>query len=60
MVTTAGDPTQNALTGGPEHVTEHDISRRASGLYLARDCEHGHDVDDWLQAEEERRRLIAA
>ena len=33
------------------NVTENDIARRAYELYLARDCEDGHDVDDWLQAE---------
>ena len=35
------------------NVTEYDIARRAYELYLARDCEDGHDVDDWLQAERE-------
>lgn len=37
------------------NVTEHDIARRAYDLYLARDREHGHDVDDWFQAERELR-----
>jgi uncharacterized protein YjbJ (UPF0337 family) len=37
-------------------VTEYDIARRAYELYLARDCEDGHDVDDWLQAERELQR----
>lgn len=37
-------------------VTEYDIARRAYELYLGRDCEDGHDVDDWLQAERELRR----
>ena len=60
VVTTAADAAQTALTDGPGHVTEHDIARRAYELYLARGCEHGHDVDDWLQAEHELRRLIAA
>jgi hypothetical protein len=36
-------------------VTEHDIARRAYDLYLARDHQHGHDLDDWLQAERELR-----
>lgn len=31
------------------------VARRAYDLYLARGCEHGHDVDDWLQAERELR-----
>ena len=29
------------------------IRRRAYELYEQRGGEHGHDVDDWLQAEEE-------
>jgi hypothetical protein len=29
------------------------IARRAYELYEARGREHGHDVDDWLQAERE-------
>lgn len=37
----------------PANVPGHDIARRAYEFYLARDCEHGHDVDDWLQAERE-------
>jgi hypothetical protein len=35
------------------NVTEYDIARRAYALYLARDREDGHGVDDWLQAERE-------
>jgi Protein of unknown function (DUF2934) len=35
------------------NVIEYDIARRADELYLARDREDGHDVDDWLQAERE-------
>jgi Protein of unknown function (DUF2934) len=30
-----------------------EVARRAYDLYFARGCEHGHDVDDWLQAERE-------
>jgi len=37
----------------PANVTEYNIARRAYELYLARDCEDGHDIDDWLQAERE-------
>ena len=29
------------------------IARRAYELFLDRGGEHGHDVDDWLQAEHE-------
>ena len=41
---------------GSVNVTKNDIARRAYELYLARDCEDGHDVDDWLQAERELQR----
>jgi hypothetical protein len=34
-------------------VTTDDIARHAYDLYLARGGEHGHDVDDWVQAERE-------
>lgn len=33
--------------------SEDAIRRRAYELYLARNGEHGHDLDDWLQAEKE-------
>jgi Protein of unknown function (DUF2934) len=31
------------------------IAAKAYELYLARDGEHGHDVEDWLAAEAELR-----
>ncbi len=37
-------------------MTHADIARRAYDLFLARGCEHGHDAQDWLQAEQELRR----
>ena len=37
----------------PAHLIHRDIARRAYALYEARGREHGHDVDDWLQAERE-------
>ena len=40
--------------------TDSDIARRAYELYLARGGEHGHDVDDWLQAERELRVEVSA
>lgn len=36
-------------------VDSEDIAHRAFELYCARGCEDGHDVDDWLQAEQELR-----
>jgi hypothetical protein len=33
--------------------TEEQIRSRAYELYLERGCQHGHDRNDWLQAEQE-------
>ena len=37
-----------------------DIARRASELYLARGCDAGHDVEDWLQAERELQETVGS
>lgn len=34
-------------------VPHDEVARRAFALYHARGAQHGHDVDDWLQAERE-------
>ena len=44
----------------PATVINGDIARRAYDIYLSRDCEHGHDVEDWLQAERELQALSTA
>lgn len=36
-------------------VDESDIARRAYRRYEERGFEHGHDVEDWLEAEREAR-----
>jgi hypothetical protein len=36
-------------------VLDSEIALRAFALYCARGREHGHDLDDWLQAERELR-----
>jgi Protein of unknown function (DUF2934) len=41
-------------------VKHDDVARRAYDLFLARGCEHGHDLDDWLQAERELRATLRA
>jgi hypothetical protein len=48
---------ESAVTRGnpPETVTDRDIARRAFEIYLERGSRHGHDLDDWLQAERELR-----
>jgi hypothetical protein len=50
-VTTGPDRSSKSLPNRSAQVTDSDISRRAYDHYLARDREHGHDVDDWVQAE---------
>jgi DUF2934 family protein len=40
----------------PATVTDSDVARRAYELYQARGGEHGHDVDDWMEAERELQR----
>ena len=55
VVATAPDRSPKALTEGAVDMTERDIAHRAYELYCARDGEHGHDVEDWLQAERELR-----
>jgi Protein of unknown function (DUF2934) len=43
-----------AAAGTPEpRPIEHEIRLRAYQLYEARGCEGGHEVEDWLRAEEE-------
>jgi uncharacterized protein (DUF2132 family) len=42
-----------STTTPPEPMLEHSIRQRAYDLYLKRRMAHGHDVDDWLQAEAE-------
>jgi hypothetical protein len=32
---------------------EHEIRRRAYEIYLERGAHHGHELEDWLQAERE-------
>jgi hypothetical protein len=41
---------------GPTHAY---IAARAYELYCERGCSHGHDVDDWLQAERELQEVVA-
>jgi hypothetical protein len=44
----------------PASMTGDAIARRAYELYLARGCEHGHDVEDWLQAERDLKRAASS
>jgi hypothetical protein len=53
--TTADERAPKSAVTQQSAVTVSDIARRAYELYLARGCEDGHDVDDWVQAERELR-----
>jgi hypothetical protein len=57
-VTTAANRSSTSLPNRSAQATERDIARRAYDLYLTRGCEHGHDVEDWLQAERELRDAV--
>ena len=37
---------------GDEEILRQRIAEKAYGLYECRGCCHGHDLDDWLQAEQ--------
>jgi hypothetical protein len=54
-VSTAADRSSESYANRSAHVKESDIARCAYDLYLARGCEPGHDVDDWLRAERDLR-----
>lgn len=60
IITTAADRAPSVPTDGAANVTEHDVARRAYSLFLERGSEHGHDVEDWLQAERELHDSITA
>lgn len=38
-----------------DYPTREEIEQRAYEIYLARGVEHGHDLEDWVQAERELR-----
>lgn len=54
-ISSVADRSSASPTDGSARVTENDIARRAYELYIARNGGHGHDVEDWLQAERELR-----
>ena len=54
-VTMAADRPSTSPPNPSAPMIDSDIARRAYDLYLARGGAHGHDVEDWLQAERELR-----
>lgn len=54
MVKTETAPVTSKDKAAPSLQAMHEvIALRAHQIFLDRGCEHGHDVDDWLQAERE-------
>jgi hypothetical protein len=58
-VVTASDRVPRGVTQR-RTIADTEIARRAYDLYLARGCEPGHDVEDWLQAQRERKGSASA
>jgi outer membrane protein TolC len=56
-VTAAAGRSSKSLQNRSGQPTDRDIARRAYELYEERGREHGHDIDDWLQAERDLRDL---
>jgi len=54
-IATAADRALKAQAQPATVTNSGEVARRAYDLYLERGCEHGHDVDDWLQAERDVR-----
>ena len=52
-VTTAAHRSSKSLQNRSGQAADRDVARRAYELYEKRGREHGHDLDDWLQAERE-------
>ncbi len=53
QATQHGHSPAKTLATEPSQNLEEEIRRRAYELYEERSCEDGHDLDDWLRAEEE-------
>jgi hypothetical protein len=53
VVAAAANHSATSPPNRPEHVADADIACRAYSLFVAQGREHGHDVDNWLQAERE-------
>ena len=45
--------TANRKTTKASTVVSNQIAERAYALFLERGMQHGHDLEDWLQAEQE-------
>jgi Protein of unknown function (DUF2934) len=52
-VSLTGERSLGKYTGGRERPSRDEIARLAYHFYETRGRRHGHDVDDWLSAEQE-------
>lgn len=50
----------NTKTSTPLTISEQEIAARAYEIFLKRGASHGHDLDDWLEAERELAAATAA
>jgi hypothetical protein len=55
MVRLTGEGWMGKHTGGSRYPTSHEVAQRAYNFYEARGRVDGHDLEDWLRAEEELR-----
>jgi len=53
MVDKINNLPESSLDLGSQELTEEHIRLRAYELFEARGCEHGHDIEDWITAENE-------
>ncbi len=58
MAKRTNPPVRTSKSLAQPALTHSEIARRAYDHYLARHCEHGHDLDDWLQAERELKQAV--
>jgi hypothetical protein len=48
-----GTANASVASAGPSAAYDETVARRAHELFQARGGRHGHDLDDWLEAERE-------
>jgi hypothetical protein len=57
-VVTVANRSSKAPPNRVAQAADSDVARRAYDLYLSRGREHGHDAEDWLQAQRELRETV--
>ena len=54
------EETKKPAVETPASIHEEEIAQRAYELFVARGGEHGHDLEDWLEAERSLQKGAAA